>query len=130
MHTILVHHVTFLQGEVEHKISKKRYSRSSRKRGVFEGQIADIERQQVRLARLRQRLQRQHRLANRLKLVVDPIALNFETAYGVGKSQNQPVNIIALFHKYPEDPAFVVRLFELSLSWYLPDPNNRGFFRN
>jgi hypothetical protein len=113
MHTRVT---SFLQGEVEHKISKKRYSRSSRKRGVFEGQIANIERRQVRLARLRQRLQRQRRLTNRLKPVVDPIASNFETAYSVGKSQNQPISIIALLHKYPEDPAFVVRLFYLSLN--------------
>jgi hypothetical protein len=94
-----------VQGEVEHQISKNRYRRTSRKPG-FEGQIANIERRQARLKRIKQRLQQL--LVDRLNIVQDPIAEDFDSAYSVGKSQHQAMNINAFVQNHLDDPAVVV----------------------
>jgi hypothetical protein len=106
-----VKRVTLYQGEVEHGQSKKWYERTSRKPG-FEGQIADIERRQTRISRIKQNLERQLHLVAKLKTDQDPIAKDLDSDYSVGKSQNQPVNIYTFLQDHLNDPAICVCDFQ------------------
>ena len=99
---------------MEHKKSKKRYARTSRKSG-FEGQIANIERRQKRIARIKQAyMQHREKMLERLNIVHDPIANNLDSEYSVGKAQNQPHNIYAFLQKHTGDPAIVVGYYSES----------------
>jgi hypothetical protein len=101
------------QGEVEHKKSKSRYSRTSRKPG-FEGQIAKIERRQYRISRLMEtRMKRRGTLTAQLGLISDPLSKNLDSEYSVGKSQNLPLNVYDFLQKHEGDPAVAVSWLQL-----------------
>jgi hypothetical protein len=89
-----------LQGELEHRSAKSRYARTSRK--GFTHQLAQIERRQARIRRIRDR----HKTANQPDAEIPPGMPNVH--HVIGKSQNQPESIPTFLQKHAGDPAISV----------------------
>jgi hypothetical protein len=89
-----------LQGELEHRLPKSRYTRTSRK-GVLK-QITQIERRQTRLRRIRTR----YRKAG--KPLAEDVATSIEAHHVIGVSQNFPDTISVFLQKNRGDPAIKV----------------------
>ncbi|KAI0057935.1 hypothetical protein BV25DRAFT_1872245 [Artomyces pyxidatus] len=86
--------------ELEHRTSKIRYSRTSRK--GFIKQLTQIERRQSRIRRIGLR-----NSSEKATKPVEPEAVSFDLTphYNVGRSQNTPVNIIQFVRENKGDPA-------------------------
>jgi hypothetical protein len=87
------------QIELEHRTSKSRYLRTSR-RSVPQ-QLSRIERRQRRINTVRERLQ--------CSPVSDPLVNNPRMQYNIGESQKCPVHIPTFLQKNEGDPAVKVR---------------------
>lgn len=99
-----------LQGELEHRTPKSRYTRTSRK--GFLKQMTQIERRQARIHRIRKRLESKGELGN--STVQADIATSPDARYHLGKTQNQPVQIMSFMYQNSGDPA--VKVIHLSES--------------
>ena len=88
------------QGELEHRTSKSRYARTSRK--TFLPQVASIERRQARIRHIR--AQREARKRD------DPTLGTPDQHHFIGKSQNFPEDISIFVQKNLDDPAAKVSL--------------------
>ncbi|KAL6298277.1 hypothetical protein BKA93DRAFT_710038, partial [Sparassis latifolia] len=93
-------------GELEHRTSKARYARTSRKQYIR--QITQIERHQARIRRIRERSQK------KVRHYQDEGSLDaVDVHYAMGKSQNHPVYIPDFVRRNTGDPAtkdFVAKL--------------------
>ena len=87
-----------VQGELEHCMSKIRFTRTSRKGYV--SQLASIERRQARICRIRMR-------RNALNLA-DPVPNKPEEHHVIGLSQNFPEDLTSVMQTNMGDPAFKV----------------------
>jgi uncharacterized coiled-coil protein SlyX len=86
------------QGELEHRTAKSRYLRTNRK--AVTKQLAAIERRQVRLRRLQEKLGPRRNVAN--------VVVPSNEPYHVGKSQDNPIGISQFLEKNKGDPAVTV----------------------
>jgi hypothetical protein len=83
------------QGELEHRTSKGRFIRTSRKGYV--PQLAAIERRQARIQRIR---------TQRDALsIVDPVPNNADEHHIIGRSQNFPEELTRFVQSNIDDPA-------------------------
>lgn len=89
------------QGELEHRLPKARYIRTSRK--LFINQLAQIERRQARLRRIRARHFQAGKPPN------EEIPTTPEARYVIGKTQDHPEKIPLFLQKYAGDPALKVK---------------------
>jgi hypothetical protein len=89
------------KGELEHRRPKARYLRTSRKN--FTKQLAQIERRQARIRRIREQLVRTGRFSSEI------VASAPDVRYNMAKSQNYPVALTQFVQKHAGDPATVVR---------------------
>jgi hypothetical protein len=90
------------QGELEHRTSKARYGRTSRKDYIK--QMTRLERRQNRLRHIRDKLGTQ-------KVVMEDEAASTGTPdlhHYIGKSQNTPLHIGTYLQRYANDPAIKV----------------------
>ena len=95
-----------LQGELEHRTTKARYRRTSRKQYVK--QMAQIERRQSRIRRIRER----NKTTDLVDDELEPELISAPDAHHViGKSQNNPRNVPLFLQANAGDPAVKVRLF-------------------
>ena len=94
--------------ELEHRSSKSRYRRTSRKE--FERQLSQVERRQARIRRIRQRLNERIRAEESFIREKRP-ELAAEGAYHIGKTQNHPVDLRVLGKESCYDPAGKVILY-------------------
>ena len=92
----------YLQGELEHRSPKARFSRTNHKH--FIKQLTQIERRQARLRRIRAR----HKEAGRPTHEEVPISLNAH--HVIGKSQNYPEHIPSFLQNNASDPAVKVNM--------------------
>jgi hypothetical protein len=88
------------QAELEHRTSKSRYKRTSRK--AFVKQLVQIERREARIRRAREQLDRSNNVQPEVVLS------NLEVPYNMGKSQNHPVSITQFLQVHEGDPAIKV----------------------
>ena len=86
---------SIVQGELKHRISKVRFTRTSRKGYV--SQLASIERRQARIRRIRMR-------RNALNLA-DPVPNRAEEHHVIGLSQNFPEDLTRFMQTNMGDPA-------------------------
>lgn len=93
------------QGELEHRSPKARYARTSRK--GFIKQIAQIERRQARIRRIRAKLRKTGNVLH------EDVARSPEAHHHIGKSQNFAENIHSFVRENKDDPAIQV-MFSLS----------------
>jgi hypothetical protein len=98
-----------VKGEVEHKVLKQSYARTSRKPG-FVAQIASQIRRRRIIKLIREKLERTKRLAQRLRTSEDPIAKDSNSSYTIGKSQNHPIDLHLFLEGAMYDPASTVSL--------------------
>jgi hypothetical protein len=89
--------LTFLQGELEHRTPKARYTRTSRKN--FIKQITQIERRQTRIRRIRDRLRQTKNVGN------EEVASSPDAHHHIGKSENNPEHIGRFLQEHADDPA-------------------------
>jgi len=94
-----------LQGELEHRIGKSRFTRTSRK--VFIPQLASIERRQARTRRIRAKLAAL-RAGPKESLPDNP-----EDRYHIGQTQCFPEDLMLFVRKHPDDPLTMVRRVQL-----------------
>lgn len=95
---------------MEHRTSKSRYARTSRK--GFEKQLGKIERVQTRVRRIRQRVNR----AWKSTIQPDQDAVpESSVKYHIGKTQNNPINLGPFLHEHRNDPAA-----QVGISYYIP----------
>ncbi|KAF9242150.1 hypothetical protein BU15DRAFT_73077 [Melanogaster broomeanus] len=90
-------------GELEHRTSKGRFPRTSRKNYIE--QLVSIGRRQERIGRIRARID----AANKM----DPVPDTQEQHHHIGKSQNYPEELMAFMQQRSNDPAandFVLKL--------------------
>jgi hypothetical protein len=90
----------FAKGELEHRTSKSRYKRTSRK--FFVKQLAEIERRQARIRRIRQTHENVGLLQDK------DIAQTPEAHHHIGKSENFPEHVGTFLQKNSGDPAVKV----------------------
>jgi hypothetical protein len=90
----------FLQGELEHRSPKARFSRTDKK--SFIKQMAQIERRQARLRRIRRQLPT-HMIKQR-----EPVVKSPEEHHHIGFSQNNHEHIGTFLQKHTGDPAIQV----------------------
>lgn len=92
--------------ELEHRSPKSRYLRTSRKN--FEKQLGNIERRQARIRRICQKLHGSEniQLSESEKELETP-----ESAYHIGKTQNNPLDLGAIARNASDDPAAKVFYF-------------------
>ena len=95
---ILIHVCS--QGEREHRVGKGRLLQTSRK--DFICQLAQIERRQLRIWRIRERVDATH------QTLPEPIPNNPKEHYQIGKSQNYPVDVSNFSQQNSNDPAVKV----------------------
>jgi hypothetical protein len=88
-----------VQGELEHRTPKSRYRRTDRK--LFVRQLAQIERREARLRRIRARL------SNRTQC--ERVPGKMDQHHHIGVSQNQYEHIGTFLQKNARDPAIKVR---------------------
>jgi hypothetical protein len=91
----------YYQGELEHRTSKSRYTRTSRKN--FLKQMAQIERRQARIRRIKDRI---YKSGNAFSS--EQSACNLDTHTKIGVSENDPQHIGLFLQKYTGDPAVKV----------------------
>jgi hypothetical protein len=96
------------QGELQHRTSKARYARTSRKN--FIKQMTNIERRQTRIRRLKERLAKSDAAPD------FDIAHTPDMHHHIGKSQNDPEHIGLFVHRHAGDPAVKVGYVTLSQS--------------
>ena len=84
-----------IQGELEHRTSKARFVRTSRK--AYASQLASIERRQARIRRIRAR-------RDALNLA-DPVPNQPEEHHVIGRSQNFPEDLTRFMQSNIGDPA-------------------------
>jgi hypothetical protein len=104
------------QGELEHRTSKARYGRTSRKDYIK--QMTRLERRQSRLRHIREKLGTQ-------KTVMDDEVASTGTPdlhHYIGKSQNTPLHIGTYLQRYAGDPAIKVSPLLRCLSLIVTDP--------
>ncbi|KIJ64394.1 hypothetical protein HYDPIDRAFT_90003, partial [Hydnomerulius pinastri MD-312] len=92
-------------GELEHRVGKGRFSRTSRK--VFIPQLASIERRQVRIRRIRAKL------AALQAEPKEPVSIKPEDHHHIGRTQNFPEDLMLFVRKNSDDPLaknFVLKL--------------------
>jgi hypothetical protein len=94
----------FLQGELEHRTTKARYRRTSRKE--FVKQLTHIERCQSCIRRIRECNEIPDLADDEPELISSP-----EAHHSMGKSQNNPWNISLFLQRNAGDPAIKVRNF-------------------
>ena len=87
--------INYLQGELEHRTSKRRFMRTSHK--AFIPQLAAIERRQARIRRIRMRQE--------VLSATDPTPETLEHHHAIGKSQNDPQDINKFLQDNSDDPA-------------------------
>lgn len=85
------------QGELEHRTPKERYTRTDKK--IFVGQLARVERREVRLHRIRAKLPRQQR---------EWTPNTPEQHHHIAVSQNNYEHIGTFLQKHEADPAVKV----------------------
>jgi hypothetical protein len=90
-----------VQGELEHRTSKGRFIRTSRK--AYVPQLASIERRQARIRRIRMR----HDALN----LADPVPNEAEEHHVIGQSQNFPEDLTRFMRTNMGDPAVEVSLY-------------------
>jgi hypothetical protein len=90
----------FLQGELEHRTAKARYKRTDRK--LFVKQLAQIERRQARLRRIKAKLSPEAQ-ARREAISKEP-----QQHHHIGRSQNQYEHIGTFLRRHAGDPAVMV----------------------
>ena len=91
------------QGELEHRVPKSRYIRTSRK--FFLGQLTKIERRQARIRRIRQKYNSD---SGSSPATSEDVPIVPETHHSIGKTQNLPENIPVFLQNYSNDPAVKV----------------------
>jgi hypothetical protein len=85
----------FIQGELEHRTSKGRFTRTSRK--AYIPQIASIERRQARIRCIRMKRDALH--------LADPVPDRPDEHHVIGRSQNFPEELTRFVQTNIEDPA-------------------------
>ena len=88
------------QGELEHRVGKSRFTRTSRK--VFIPQLASIERHQERIRRIRAKV------AASQAYCQDPVPNQPDVHHVIVQSQNFPENILLFQSRNSDDPAVKV----------------------
>lgn len=92
--------MVYPQGELAHRTAKSRYKRTDKK--TFVRQLAEIERREARIRRIRMRLGRARG---------ERVPTSLEEHHHIGKSQNQFEHIGSFLRRNSGDPAIKVRLF-------------------
>lgn len=93
---------------MEHRTPKSRYLRTSRK--GFLKQLTQIERRQARIRRIRKNLGKDEEARTS-----QDVAISLEARYQIGKTQNQPVDLMSFIYKNAADPA--VKVIHFSRAW-------------
>ena len=88
------------QGELEHRVGKSRFTRTSRK--VFIPQLASIERRQERIRRIRAKMTATQAYRQ------DPVPNQPDIHHVIGRSQNFPENMLLFQSRNSDDPAVKV----------------------
>ena len=99
-----------MQGELEHRRAKSGYKRTSKKN--FTKQLAQIERRQSRIKRIRQKLSKEGRLLNRIR--EDATAKHLDVHHHIGISENQYQDIGSFLRAQAGDPAVKVLPCDIS----------------
>jgi hypothetical protein len=92
------------QGELEHRTSKARYGRTSRKDYIK--QMIRLERRQTRLRHIREKLGPE--ITQAIPVTDDEVASTPDLHHHIAKSQNTPVHIGTYLQRYSNDPAIKV----------------------
>jgi hypothetical protein len=93
------------QGELEHRTSKARYGRTSRK--DFIKQMTRLERRQMQLRHIREKLG-PGEITEAIPVTDDEVASTPDLHHHIAKSQNTPVHIGTYLQRYSNDPAIKV----------------------
>ena len=96
------------QGELEHRVGKSRFTRTSRK--IFIPQLASIERRQERIRQIRTKV------AALRAYRQDPVPNRPDIHHVIGESQNFPENIVLFQARNSDDPAVRVSRSLLSVN--------------
>ena len=96
------------QGELEHRVGKSRFTRTSRK--AFIPQLVSIERHQERIRQIRTKLATLHAYHQ------DPVLNRPDIHHTIGQSQNLPENIVLFQAHNSDDPAVKVSRTLLSVN--------------
>ena len=96
------------QGELEHRVGKSRFTRTSRK--IYIPQLASIERRQDRIRQIRTKV------AALRAYRQDPVPNRPDIHHVIGESQNFPENIVLFQARNSDDPAVRVSRFLLSVN--------------
>ena len=95
VHSLVLELIDF-QGELEHRVGKNRFARTSRK--DFIPQLASIERRQARTRRIRSKL------AALQAGPRDSLSDKPEDRYHIGQTQNFPEDLVLFVRKNLDDP--------------------------
>jgi hypothetical protein len=95
------HHL-LLQGELEHRSSKARFKRTSKK--GYKQQLAQIERRQARIRRINQK----SRISSESR---GPQNFDPTVHHHIGVGENGPLHIGTFCRENADDPAVMVRSF-------------------
>lgn len=116
---IWAHHqlISLYKGELEHRTAKARYRRTNRKEYIK--QVAQIERRQARLRRIREHTTAANKADN---LSVRQFN-NPETHHTIGRTENLPFQIGSFIQSYHGDPAIQVKV---TLEFLSALPNQQG----
>ncbi len=87
--------------ELEHRSPKSRYLRTSRK--DFEKQLAQVERRQARIRKIRQKLN--ERNVTQESLAHEKAPEVPASTYHIGKTQKHPIEVTVFAREYCADPA-------------------------
>jgi hypothetical protein len=96
-----------LQGELEHRHPKARYKRTSKK--GFKQQLAQIERRQARIRRIKQRSTSGSNASPELR---GPQDADPAIHHHIGASENDRLHIGKFCREHADDPAVMVRSFD------------------
>ena len=99
------------QGELEHRVGKNRFARTSRKE--FIPQLASIERRQARTRRIRSKL------AALQAGPRDTLSDKPEDRYHIGQTQNFPEDLVLFVRKNSDDPLTEVCGFGVSFMYMI-----------
>jgi hypothetical protein len=117
-----IHSSVSLQGELEHRNSKSRYTRTSRK--GFVKQLVQIERRQARIHRIRVQL------VSAKRSPPETVASDPDVPYNIGKFQNCPVDLTQFVQMHADDPATQVLCPPSPLTVCMLMSFDRVFFTN
>jgi hypothetical protein len=93
------------QGELEHRSPKARYKRTDRR--AFVKQLTQIERRQVRIRRIGDKL------THRPQTEITELATNPHVHHHIGMTQKYPVHIGSYLRSHKGDPAIKVSSFSI-----------------